>query len=216
MSLFCRHSRFIADCPICSKGTVLDPGRVSRRRTSGTGTATRSRPQRGGPRAAFSGPQVSAGPYEDGEGTRYLVRLERVPGGLRLGEWAGSELRRRAPVLAAADLPGLVAAAADVLPERDVAALAAALRSDHASLDGAAAEPGVSRGRAGDFKEELRVEPLDGGLLRIGRWVLQPGAGWQLRDAAPMLPAARYAEALADAAAKGALAAPADGSAGVP
>ena len=130
---------------------------------------------------AFSGPQVSAGPYEDAEGVRYLVRLERVPGGLRLGEWAGSELRRRAPVLAAADLPG------------------------------PAAEPGVSRGRAGDFREELRAEPLGGGRLRIGRWMLRPGGDWELRDAAPMLPAARYVEALADAAAKGALCAGATG-----
>lgn len=195
---------------------MLDPARGGRKRSSGGGTAARPRVQRGGPKAAFSGPQVSAGPYEDGEGTRYLVRLERVPGGLRLGEWAGSELRRRAPVLAAADLPGLIAAAADVLPERDVAALVAALGSDGARPDGATAEPGVSRGRAGDFKEELRIEPLDGGWLRIGRWVMQPGAGWQLRDAAPMLPAARYAEALADAAAKGALVVGADASAEVP
>ena len=230
MSLFCRHNRFTADCPICSKGTALDPGRGGRRRAPGTSTTTRRRSERGGAAPAFSGPQVSAGPYEDAEGVRYLVRLERVPGGLRLGEWAGSELRRRAPVLAAADLPGLIAAAADVLPERDAAALAAAVGSepgeegdrgaagaaagsDHgpaagaaaASVDGPAAEPGVSRGRAGDFREELRAEPLGGGRLRIGRWMLRPGGGWELRDAAPMLPAARYAEALADAAAKGAL-----------
>lgn len=207
MSLFCRHSRFVADCPICSKGTVLDPARGGRKRPSGAGTATRSRAQGGGAKPAFRGPQVSAGPYEDGEDVSYVVRLERVPGGLRLGEWAGPELRRRAPVLAAADLPGLISAAADVLPERDVTPLTAALRSDDASVDTDAAkpEPGVSRGRAGDFKEELRVESLEGGWLRIARWVLQPGAGWQLRDAAPMLPAARYAEALADAAAKGAL-----------
>lgn len=209
MSLFCRHGRFVADCSICSKGTVLDPARGGRKRSGGTGTATRSRAQRA-PKTVFSGPQVSAGPYEDGDGVTYVVRLERVPGGLRLGEWAGSELRRRAPVLAASDLTGLIAAAADVLPVRDVAPLAEAMTTE--AGDGSAGGAGVSRGRAGDFKEELRVEPLEGGWLRIGRWVLQPGAGWQLRDAAPMLPAARYAQALADAMAKGALAAgaPAD------
>ena len=27
MPTFCRHNRFFADCPICSKGTVLDPDR---------------------------------------------------------------------------------------------------------------------------------------------------------------------------------------------
>ena len=227
--LFCRHNRFTADCPICSKGTALDPGRGGRRRSPGTST-TRGRSERGRAAPAFSGPQVSAGPYEDSQGVRYLVRLERVPGGLRLGEWAGSELRRRAPVLVARDLSGLIAAAADVLPERDAATLAAAVGIElgdeddggvagatagsvdgaaggaaAGSVDGSAAEPGVSRGRAGDFREELRVEPLAGGRLRIGRWMLRPGGDWELRDAAPMLPAARYAEALGDAAAKGAL-----------
>ena len=237
MSLFCRHNRFTADCPICSKGTALDPGRGGRRRSPGTSTTTRRRSERGGPTPAFSGPQVSAGPYDDSDGVRYIVRLERVPGGLRLGEWAGSELRRRAPVLAAADLAGLIAAAADVLPERDAAALAAAVGTEPGEqddggaagaapgpVDGAAAraaagpdeataaEPGVSRGRAGDFREELRVEALTGGRLRVARWMLRPGGDWELRDAAPMLPAARYAEALAAAAANGALSAGAAGA----
>ena len=216
----------MADCPICSKGTALDPGRGGRRRSVDRTAATRSRAERRPAAAAFSGPRVSTDPYEDGEGARYVVRLERVPGGLRLGEWAGSQLRQRAPVLAAADLPRLIAAAADILPQRDAAALAEALDGSaaavaaseaaaseagapggEAAVDRGPAQPGVSRGRAGDFRDELRVEPLDGGWLRIGRWVLQPGAGWQPRDAAPMLPAARYAEALADAAARGALAA---------
>lgn len=211
VSVFCRHNRFMADCPICSKGTALDPARATRRRAPSGATRGRSASDRGGtrgPRGAATqsrGPHASAGPYEDGEGARYVVRLERVPGGLRLGEWAGSELRRRAPVLAAADLPGLIAEAVEALPARDVGPLAEALSESAPVGGGRSLEPGISRGRAGDFKEELRLEPLEGGLLRMGRWVMQPGAGWQLREAAPMLPAARYAEALADAAAKGAL-----------
>ncbi|HZJ29308.1 MAG TPA: hypothetical protein VFD37_04880 [Solirubrobacterales bacterium] len=142
---------------------------------------------------------MSAGPYEDEDGTRYIVRLERVPGGVRLAEWAGSELRRRAPVLRAADLASLAAAAQGVLPDSDARALAGAIGQER-SANG---DVGVSRGRAGDFRDELRVEAIEDDRVRIGRWVQRPGAGWELRDAPPMLPAARYAEALADAARKG-------------
>ena len=56
---------------------------------------------------------------------------------------------------------------------------------------------GLFAGRAGDMREELRVEPRDHGMLRIARWLLFPSRGWELQDAAPMLPASRYAEALA-------------------
>ena len=144
---------------------------------------------------------MSVGPYEDEEGSSYIVRLERVPGGVRLAEWAGSELRRRAPVLRARDLENLAAEAEGVLSDGDAQALAGALGQER-SADG---NTGVSRGRAGDFREELRVEAIDDDRVRIGRWVQRPGTGWELRDAAPMLPAARYAEALADAARKGVL-----------
>jgi hypothetical protein len=122
------------------------------------------------------------------------VRLERVPGGLRLAAWAAGALRRQAPVLAEEDLPGLVRSA---LEEGAIAA-----------ADGFPAEPpaggGRSPGRAGDLRDELRVERLDGGLLRIARWVLRPGRGWELQEAPVMLPAARYAEALASGVAAGA------------
>jgi hypothetical protein len=144
---------------------------------------------------------VSAGPYEDDEGVRYQVRLERVPGGVRLAEWAGSSLRRRAPVLERADLASLARGAADALAERDAALLAEAA----AAQPGSDAGPGVSRGRAGDFREELRVEELGDGRVRVGRWVERPGAGWQLQDAPPMLPAKRFAEAISDAARRGLL-----------
>jgi hypothetical protein len=132
-----------------------------------------------------------------------MVRLERVPGGVRLAEWAGSQLRVRAPVLPAQDLPGLLAGAEGVLAEPDARRLAEAARAE--PDPDRRPEAGVSRGRSGDFREELRVEPVEGERLRIGRWLERPGSGWELRDAAPMLPAARYAEAVADAARQGLL-----------
>ena len=63
-------------------------------------------------------------------------------------------------------------------------------------------EPGTavaSPGRAGDMREELRVEAGEGGTLRIARWLYRPNFGWELQDAPVMLPAKRYAEALAKA-----------------
>jgi len=207
VSVFCRHNRYTVDCPICSKGTVLEGARKPARRPTGGG-ARREKAADRAP-AAFSGRYVTAGPYDDEAGSSYEVRLERVPGGIRLAEWDGSGLRRRAPVLAAADVTSLVGAAGGVLDGRDAARLAGALQVAPAATAGRPAEagektqPGVSRGRSGDFKEELRVEPLGEGRVRIARWVLRPGSGWQLQEAPPMLPAARYAEALEDAARRG-------------
>ena len=154
---------------------------------------------------------MSAGPYDDGESS-YEVRLERVPGGLRLAEWDGTGLRRRAPVVAAEDVANLVERAAEVLDARDAARLTQAL-APQSQAPGAAAAPGeaadaegtavatlgVSRGRSGDFKEELRLESIGDGRVRLGRWILRPGSGWQLQEAPPMLPAQRYAEVMADA-----------------
>ena len=75
-SLFCRHNRFTADCPICSKGTVLD--------SSATGTVARPRVS-GKPRAAkaaaapaqFRGPyaSVTAGDYA-AEADSYTAEAE--------------------------------------------------------------------------------------------------------------------------------------------
>ncbi|MBA3298624.1 MAG: hypothetical protein H0U24_00950 [Thermoleophilaceae bacterium] len=210
MSLFCRHNRFSADCPICSKGTVLEGARSpARRRASG---ATRRPKAQEAASRSFSGRYVSAGPYDDGERS-YEVRLERVPGGIRLAEWDGSGLRRRAPVLAAADVSQLVEGAADVLDAPDAVRLVGALETgagEVAEGGGPGPAPGVSPGSSGDFKEELRVEPVGEGLVRIARWVLRPGSGWNLQEAPPMLPAARYAEALADATRTGALTAASD------
>jgi hypothetical protein len=181
--LFCRHNRFTADCPICSKDAA--PAKPTARSTRSSG-GRRSR-QSAVAAPSVRGPYAAAGPYEH-EGTSYEVRLERVPGGLRLAEWTGEELRRRAPVLAAGDLAKLVAAAAEkgLLGEGELARIATG--------NGEA----VSRGRSGELREELRVETLEGDRVRIGRWLYRPGTGeWELQQAPPMLPAARYAEALA-------------------
>ena len=91
MPQFCRHNRFVAECPICSKGTVLDPSRKPERRPR---TAQIKRPGGRRPIPAASGVRVSrgefaaAGPYEDGR----EVRLEKVPGGLRLAAWHAGQL----------------------------------------------------------------------------------------------------------------------------
>ena len=190
--LFCRHNRFTADCPICSKGTVLERH-----------VPCAARPRKAPKRAAekpgsqqFRGPYATAGPYER-DGARVEVRLEKVPGGVRLAEWAGGALKRRAPILPAADLLGLVRQAREreLLPQRDLAKLEAAAEEQ----PGDPGEWGASPGRTGDLQEELRVEATHDGEVRVARWVMRPGAGWELQDAPPMLPAVRFAEALAAA-----------------
>lgn len=214
-SLFCRHNRFTADCPICSKGTVLDPER------GGSSSSRASRGDRPRPPAGrgagkpappdFRGPYAASGPYDGEGGERYEVRLERVPGGIRLGEWSSGALRRRAPVLPGPDLLALVASAVErgVLPEPDGAALVAAVgRTPEGGATPEDGAFGASPGRAGDMREELRIERLpERELVRVARWVVRPGRGPELHDAPPMLPAKRYAEALAAAARNGALAA---------
>jgi hypothetical protein len=194
LSLICRHNRFMADCPICSKGTPLEHPSGHRQRAAAPRRSAGSRSTRSRPAAApaVKGPYGSAGPYTDDDGS-YEVRLERVPGGLRLAAWAAGALRRRAPVLAEDDLAGLVRGAIE--------------QGAVSESDGLPAEPpagdGRSPGRSGDMRDELRVERLDDGLLRIARWVMRPGRGWELQDAPVMLPAARFAEALVSGVAAG-------------
>jgi hypothetical protein len=207
-SLFCRHNRFTADCPICSKGTVLDSSRDAghgpRQKPASRGSRRRGRGDAAP--SQFAGPYVTAGPYEREDGATYEVRLERVPGGVRLAQWSGGRLERRAPELAASDLAALVAGAAEreLLPPGDLEVLSAALRAEP---DAAAAreKAGASPGEAGDLREELRVERCEGDRVRVGRWLLYPSRGWELQDAPTMLPAARYAEAIRGAARLGLL-----------
>jgi hypothetical protein len=182
VSRFCRHNRLTAQCPICSKGTLLEPSlapaRASRRRTSGSKRAPAPTATR-----LSRGPFVSAGPYEGG----YEVRLERVPGGLRLAAWQAGQIARRAPVIAARDLAPLLeeAAGKDLLepPAMDAAAVAEG-------------EHGASPGRSGELRDELRVERLDGDRVRIARWIMRPNHGWELQEAPVLLPPKRFAEAL--------------------
>jgi hypothetical protein len=212
-SLFCRHNRFTADCPICSKGTVLDASRAAERPRARPGPRSRGSAKGAAQPRAFSGPHVTAGPY-DGD---YEVRLEKVPGGLRLARWSRGSLVKAAPELPGADLGGLVTAALEkeLVEGRDADALREALsastvldrpRYARPGQDGGA-EHGASAGRAGDLKEELRVERRPEGRVRVGRWLFWPGRGWELQEAPPMFPVARYAEALRAAAGAGLLSA---------
>jgi hypothetical protein len=207
-SLFCRHNRFTADCPICSKGTVLDPSRQATRPRAPRQASSRGRASTGTQKFArvVAGPYASTGPYEDDLGDSYEVRLEKVPGGVRLAEWAAGQIRRSAPVLAAGDLGTLLLTTRErsLLSDSDSEALLEAATTEPEG--GAGGKPfGTSRGRTGDMQEELRVEPLGEGRVRIGRWILRPGADWELQHAPVMLPAKRYAEAIRAAARAGLL-----------
>ena len=199
MSLFCRHNRFVAECPICSKGTVLDPNRKPERRPRpgarpGSRSSPKGRVQAAGATRVSRGPFAAAGPYDDGR----EVRLEKVPGGLRLASWHAGQLVKSAPVVALADLPQLLSSAAEP-----------GLLADPA-LDWrgepAVGGHGASPGRSGELRDELRVERLDDERLRIARWIMRPNRGWELQETPVLLPAERFLGALEAAAAKGVLA----------
>ena len=197
MSLFCRHNRFVAECPICSKGTVLDPNRKPERRPR---PSTVRRPGAKRPAQAASGLRVSrgefasAGPYEGGR----EVRLEKVPGGLRLAIWQAGQMVKDAPELALEDLPRLLESAAEqgLLAPADLSTQG----------DPAIGAHGASPGRTGELADELRVERLDDDRLRIARWIMRPNRGWELQEAPVLLPADRFLGALGSAAARGVLA----------
>jgi hypothetical protein len=190
---FCRHNRFFADCPICSKGTVLDQSRSATRRPRAPGAAPRrsAAPAAGAVRTS-RGPFASAGPYDGAE-----IRLERVPGGLRLASWRGGQIERSAPVLHAADAPALLAEAAqkEILPAPSPGG------GDEAEVGAFGASPG----RSGELRDELRVERLEGGRVRVARWILRPNRGWEVQEAPVMLPPQRFTQAFAAAAAQGVL-----------
>lgn len=141
---------------------------------------------------------MSTGPVER-EGRIYEVRLEQVPGGLRLGQWRSGELERKAPVAPASALRELL----------DEARGRSFVRFDleERAAGGPASEPAASPGQAGDMKEELRLERLGDGFVRVARWIFWPGTGvgWELQDAPVMLPEKRYEQVLSDAVAKGLL-----------
>ena len=120
-----------------------------------------------------------------------------MPGGLRLAAWHAGQLVRAAPVLELRDLPALLAEAA----EKDLLALPALGSEAEGSQD----RHGASPGRSGELRDELRVERLEGDRLRIARWIMRPNRGWELQEA-PVLPPARFTQALEAAASNGALA----------
>jgi hypothetical protein len=199
VTLFCRHNRFVAECPICSRGTVLDPNRKPERRPRpsarpGSRSGPKGRVQAAGAARVSRGPFASAGPYDDGR----EVRLEKVPGGLRLAAWHAGQLVRDAPVVALADLSEMLSSAAEqgLLEEPELD------RRGEPAVGGHGASPG----RTGELRDELRVERLDDERLRIARWVMRPNRGWELQETPVMLPADRFVHALDDAAAKGVLA----------
>jgi hypothetical protein len=199
VSLFCRHNRFVSECPICSKGTVLDPNRKAERRPRpnarpGSRSSPKGRVQAAGATRVSRGPFASAGPYEDGR----EVRLEKVPGGLRLAAWHAGQLVKEAPVLGLEDLPEMLRSAAEqgLLPQP------AADWNGEPSVG----RHGASPGRSGELRDELRVERLDENRLRIARWIMRPNRGWELQETPVLLPAERFLGALEAAAAKGVLA----------
>ena len=194
MSRFCRHNRLTAECPICSKGTLLDPARPPARRPRSSGSRTAKRAPAPGATKLSRGPFASAGPYEDG----HEIRLERVPGGLRLAAWRGGQIERSAPVLAASDVAALLEESARKELLEPPQALEAGVVGH--------GEHGASPGRSGELRDELRVERLDSAHVRIARWILRPNAGWELQQAPVLLPPARFVQALTAAAAKGVLA----------
>jgi hypothetical protein len=136
---------------------------------------------------------ASVGPYDGAE-----IRLERVPGGLRMASWRGGQIERSAPVLDASDAPALLAEAA----QKEL--LSASLPDGDGAADVGAF--GASPGRSGELRDELRVERLEQGRIRVARWILRPNRGWELQEAPVLLPPARFAQALAAAAAQGVLA----------
>jgi hypothetical protein len=196
VSRFCRHNRLTVDCPICSKDALPAPAPKPRRspaRAKPGGTRSGRRGPAPGSARASRGPFAAAGPYEDGR----EIRLERVPGGLRLAAWRAGEIARQAPVLPAHDVAGLL---------RDAATKELVSPPPPFDADAVAhGEHGASPGRAGELKDELRVERLDADRVRIARWVLRPNAGWQLQEAPVLLPPARFEQALAAAAHRGVL-----------
>jgi hypothetical protein len=72
--------------------------------------------------------------------------------------------------------------------------------------DAAAAPAAASPGRAGDMREELRLEAIeDPGFVRIARWIFWPGGGegWQLQDSPVLLPESRFEQVFSEAARSG-------------
>lgn len=181
-SLFCRHNRFTAECPICSKNSVLSQAPAERERpVKKAGPRPRAK---GAPASrTFVGPNVEAGD----------IKLEKVPGGLRLAAWRAGSIEKRAPTLSRSEARAL----AEEARERGIVSFDIPEAAETRSQGTAASE-----GRSGDMKEELRLETLDEGLVRIARWVFWPGAGvgWEMQDSPVLLPEKRFEQVFSEAA----------------
>jgi hypothetical protein len=117
-----------------------------------------------------------------------------------MAAWRAGQIDQVAPVVDAKDAPALLWEAA----ERQVLAPSPALEGPDA-----AAEPGSfggSPGRTGELQDELRVERLGDGRVRVARWIMRPNRGWELQQAPVMLPAKRFTQAFEAAARRGVLA----------
>lgn len=182
-SLFCRHNRFTAECPICSKNSVLSQPPPERERPAKrSSSGSKSKPSA----RTYVGPNVESGD----------IKLEKVPGGLRLAAWRNGSIEKRAPTLSRSDARAL----AEEARERGIVRFDLPEASDSRSQGTAASE-----GRAGDMKEELRLETLDEGMVRIARWVFWPGAGvgWEMQDSPVLLPEDRFEQVFSEAARTG-------------
>jgi hypothetical protein len=196
-SLFCRHNRFTAECPICSKGSVLErsqPAATSPKPAAPRRSRTTS--QREAAARTYVGPHASTGPFNR-DARVYEVRFEKVPGGLRLAEWRGGALERHAPVLPASALRELVDEAAG----RSLVHFSLPDPPETPAQDATAASPG----QAGDMRDELRVERAEEpGTIRVARYIYWPGdQRWELQESPVMLPENRFEEALTAAAEAG-------------
>ena len=206
VSRFCRHNRLSAECPICSKGTVLDPARRS---------ARKARPALGrGPSAPSRGGRGRLEPAWSLRGRRPLRRRHRgapragargaQAGGVarRADRPPGARARRRRPsaLLADAAEKGLLAPrrAATAPPPREGelrhepgphgrVARRAAGRADRRRpradrpLDPAAERGLAAPGGAGDAAARPLLPGADGaprerGVLAAGGTVAAPGA----------------------------------------
>jgi hypothetical protein len=187
-SLFCRHNRFTAECPICSKNSVLSGEPAERERPVKKPATPRSRSSKPNAAAArtFVGPNVEAGD----------IKLEKVPGGLRLAAWRAGSIEKRAPTLSRSAARALVEEAR----ERGIVSFDLPEAAEARSSGIAASE-----GRSGDMKEELRLETLDEGLVRLARWVFWPGGGvgWEMHDSPVLLPENRFEQVFSEAARNG-------------
>ena len=129
------------------------------------------------------------------------MRLERVPGGLRLAEWQAGPSRAGRPCCARRPRRACWREAASKELVADARALADGRRAESGDVARMAAPARAARAScATSCGWSVDGEPRADRALG-----LRPGAGWQLQEAPVMLPPARFEQALAAAAEQGLL-----------